>query len=322
MPNSFGRLDARVAAAPISWGVCEVPDWGLMLPVERVLPEMTSLGLVATELGAPGFLPYEPMALAEALGAYGMSLVGGFVPLVLHDESQRADALARAEVTARLFQACGATRFVTAVVQDYDWSRPRRLDANGMRILGDGLAEVDELCARYDLLQVLHPHVDTLVETARDVELALEYTSVRWCLDTGHLQIGGVDPAVFARDHGDRVGHVHLKDVDNKIAARVREGELSLVAAVQAGLFTPLGRGDVAVDEVILTLEDGGYDGWYVLEQDTALNEGVPAEGRGPVEDVEASLDFLRSQVVPRLAAAQAPLPTSDRQSPERITHP
>ena len=51
--------------------------------------------------------------------------MGGFVPLVLHDPDLRSDTLRRAEETAALFQACGATTFVTAVVQDYDWSRPQ-----------------------------------------------------------------------------------------------------------------------------------------------------------------------------------------------------
>ena len=37
----------RLAGAPISWGVCEVPGWGLMLPPERVLGEMAALGLLS-----------------------------------------------------------------------------------------------------------------------------------------------------------------------------------------------------------------------------------------------------------------------------------
>ncbi len=144
----------------------------------------------------------------------------------------------------------------------------------------------------------------TLVETAADVELALQHTSVLWCLDTGHLQIGGVDPVTFARDVGDRVAHVHLKDVDLSVAPRVVSRALSLVQGVQHGLFQPLGGGDVAVDEVVLALEERGYDGWYVLEQDTALTQGVPAEGSGPVEDVQKSLAFLLSEVVPRVSSA------------------
>ena len=43
--------------------------------------------------------------------------------------------------------------------------------------------------------------------------------------------------------HGERVVHVHLKDVDMGVAARLRAGELSLVEATQAGLFRPARRG-------------------------------------------------------------------------------
>lgn len=304
MTTNLGPLEGRVAGAPISWGVCEVPGWGEMLPPDRVLPEMRSLGLAATELGAPGFLPDDPASLRSSLGRYEMALVGGFVPLVLHDPAARADALRRAAATAELFQACGGTRFVTAAVQDYEWSRPTPLGVEGMKVLGDGLADVDELCGRYGLTQVLHPHVDTLVETAADVELALEHSDVLWCLDTGHLQIGGVDPAEFARSYGDRVGHAHLKDVVGAVARRVLGRELTLVQGVQEGIFRPLGHGEVAVDEVVVALEAGGYSGWYVLEQDCALTDGIPAAGTGPVDDVRTSLAYLRDQVVSRLAPA------------------
>jgi inosose dehydratase len=276
-----------------------------MLRPERVLPEMRELGISATELGAPGFLPDEAVDLRATLDGQDMSLVGGFVPLVVHDPDQRAEALRRAHETAALFQAGGATRFVTAVVQDYGWSRPVPLDADGMKLLAEGLAEVDDVCARYGLTQVLHPHVDTLVETAADVALALEHTDVLWCLDTGHLQIGGVDPAEFAREHGHRVGHVHLKDVDDAVAGRVRKREVSLLEGVQQGLFSPLGAGDVAVADVIVALEQANYRGWYVLEQDAALAE-VPGPGDGPVADVERSLAFIRDHIVPRLAPTGA----------------
>ncbi|MFZ2016001.1 MAG: TIM barrel protein [Nocardioides sp.] len=304
MTLSLGPLEGRVAAAPISWGVCEVPGWGAVLPPARVLSEMRDLGLHATELGPPGFLPGDPAALRAMAKRYGMGLVGGFVPLVLHDREQRAETLEQARRVADLFAAVGATVFVTALVQDHGWTRPTPPTAESMKTVGEGLAEVDEVCAAAGVVQVLHPHVGTLVETERDVALALEHTDVRWCLDTGHLRIGGVDPVSFARDAGDRVAHVHLKDVDVATAARVLTRELTLVEGVQHGLFRVLGTGDVAVDDVVVALEERGYEGWYVLEQDVALTRGLPAEGSGPVEDVQQCLDFLQDKVAQRLYAA------------------
>ena len=116
---------------------------------------------------------------------------------------------------------------------------------------------------------------------------------MKWCLDTGHLYIGGVDPVAFAKEHGSRVGHAHLKDVDAAVAQRLMGGELTLLQAVQAGLFEPLGRGDVPVGEAISALEEQGYQGWYILEQDCALTDGVPAEGEGPIHDVRTSVAYL-----------------------------
>ena len=62
----------RVAAAPISWGVCEVPGWGRVLDAATVLGEMAALGVQATELGPPGYLPRDPAELRELLGKYGL----------------------------------------------------------------------------------------------------------------------------------------------------------------------------------------------------------------------------------------------------------
>ena len=293
---------ARVASAPISWGICEVPGWGAMLPTSRVLGEMASLGLPATELGAPGFLPERPEELLETLAAVDMSLIGGFTPLVLHDRAQRTAALDTARRTARSFEQCGATMFVSAIVMDEAWSIPRALDPGERRHLVDMLHAVDEICGEHGLTQVLHPHVQTVVETRADVERLQDESDVRWCLDTGHLAIGGVDPVAFAREMGERVGHVHLKDVNLGKAPAVLDRSTSIMASVQDGLFTPLGQGDVPIAEVIEVLEGQGYRGWYVIEQDTALTSGLPAEGSGPVEDVRTSLDYLREVVAPRLA--------------------
>jgi inosose dehydratase len=116
---------------------------------------------------------------------------------------------------------------------------------------------------------------------------------VPFCLDTGHLLVGGTDPARFARDHGERVGHVHLKDVRADVAARLRAGELSLMEAVQAGLFQPLGDGDARIDDVIRALGAAGYERWLVLEQDIAITGAEPPVGGGPALDVRKSIEFL-----------------------------
>src|SRR5919199_1398783 len=80
-------LGRKLAGAPISWGVCEIPGWGRMLPPDRVLSEMASLGLQATEMGPVGYLPAAAEDVRALLDRHGLGLVGAFVPLVLHERS-------------------------------------------------------------------------------------------------------------------------------------------------------------------------------------------------------------------------------------------
>jgi inosose dehydratase len=89
--------------------------------------------------------------------------------------------------------------------------------------------------------------------------------------------------------------HAHLKDVDAAVADRLRARELTLVQATQQGLFTPLGRGDARIGEVVELLDTTGYERWLVLEQDTAITGEEPPVGSGPVLDVRTSIEYLNA---------------------------
>ena len=282
----------RLAGAPISWGACEVPGWGVMPTPEKVLGEMAALGLRGTELGPPGFLPEDPAVLQTLLTRHGLSLVGGFVPLVLH-EARAERAMAQARRAAALMSEAGGRMMVLAAVQDAEWSAPQELDTEGWRTLSEHLDQVASLASAYGMTVALHPHAGTLIETAAQVERALEFVRVGWCLDTGHLMIGGTDPVQFARAHGDRVVHVHLKDVDGALAAAVRDGARSLLHATHEGLFKALGEGDARIAEVMDALLEHGYEGWLVLEQDTAITGDEPTVTGGPMRDARQSIAFL-----------------------------
>jgi inosose dehydratase len=272
---------------------------------EAVLTEMAELGLRGTELGPPGFLPSEPEALAEVLERHGLTLVGGFVPLVLH-EPELEQALAETRRAARLMSGAGGRMLVLAAVQDVDWGTPQPLGDDEWARIAAHLNTIEALAAQeYGMAVALHPHVGTLIETAAQVRRALDVVEVGWCLDTGHLLIGGTDPVQFAREHGDRVTHVHLKDVDGGLAAEVRAGRRSLLSATRDGLFRALGRGDARIAEVLDGLQGHGYDGWLVLEQDSApkappsgaadrsTTGDEPTVAGGPMRDARESIAFL-----------------------------
>jgi inosose dehydratase len=280
----------RVAAAPISWGVCEVPGWGRVLDAATVLGEMAELGVQATELGPPGYLPRDPAALRELLGKHGLTLVGGFLAVVLHEN--RENALEEAAESAALFAACGGDVLVLAAATGLDGydERPKLTDAEWATLVGTA-GEIRHVAGAFGLRTVLHPHVGTHVEQQAEVERFLADSDLGLCLDTGHLMIGGTDPVDLAKRYPERVGHVHLKDVRADLAAEVRAGRLGYTDAVGRGIYTPLGEGDVDVASMVRSVQAAGYDGWYVLEQDTALGDSSPDDL--PRRDTERSLAHL-----------------------------
>jgi inosose dehydratase len=281
----------RIAGAPISWGVSEVPGWGYQLPPDQVLHEMREVGLTATELGPEGFLPPESDAMAHVLEQHHLQAIGGFTPVLLHRGDH--DPLPDIEVVLQRYAATGSKVLVLSADSGqagYD-ARPE-LDEAGWSQL---LANLDRISARASeqgVRAVLHPHVGTMVEKTPEVQRVLEGSAIALCLDTGHLLIGGTDPAELARQVPDRIAHTHIKDVDASKAKQVQSGRLSYTEAVRDGMYRPVGQGDVDFAAIVTSLRGRDYDGWYVLEQDTILTE--EPRGEGPVADVHISVEHLR----------------------------
>ena len=292
MSSTDQAAPEKIAGAPISWGVCEVPGWGHQLPADRVLREMAALGLTATEFGPDGFLPAEPQVRADVLRGHGLQALGGFTPLLLHVREH--DPVPEVEAALPAYAASGADVMVLSAVTGLDGydSRPT-LDTDGWNRLLGNLDRLAAVAAQAGVRAVLHPHVGTMVETGEDVQRVLAGAEVSLCLDTGHLLIGGTDPAELARQAPDRIAHTHLKDVDASVAALVQDGRLTYYEAVRQGMYRPLGTGDVDVTAIVGHLRASGYDGWYVMEQDTVL-EDEPT-GEGPIVDVRSSADHLRT---------------------------
>jgi inosose dehydratase len=281
----------RIGGAPISWGVSEAPDWGYELPPDRVLDEMRGLGLRATELGPTGYLGRRPVEVRDRLARYGLRLIGGFLPVPMHVQSDAELAEARSAIET-LAEAGAGMVVLAARSADGSYDRKVRLTGAQWPVLLSTLDSLRRIAAEHGLAASLHPHVGTAIEDRDSVLRLVASSDVPLCLDTGHLLIGGMDPMELIGQAAERITHVHLKDVRTSVSATVAAGDTSYIAAVRAGLYAPLGGGDLDLSGIVHALEKSGYQGWYVLEQDAAL-DAVPAPGTGPVDDVRRSIEFL-----------------------------
>lgn len=295
-------LRERIAAAPITWGVSEVPGWGHQLSAKRVLNEMRDLGIFASELGPNGYFARDKNAVKE-IRTSEFSIVAGFVPITFSFPGGLVTSYAELDGIFSELKNTGAEYAVLAVSSDESGYnvRPRLQGQQWQRVLKT-LDVVNEMVNAHGMRPVLHTHFGTYIESAEDTLRILDGSDVGLCLDTGHLALAGDDPVALATAVPQRVQHVHLKDVDLDLAAAVRTGTIPYYEAVKDGLFKPLGQGDLKIDDLIHRLEAAGYQGWYVLEQDVILPH-EPTAGSGPVHDAKISLDYLARIDVKGLAA-------------------
>lgn len=98
--------------------------------------------------------------------------------------------------------------------------------------------------------------------------------------------MGDGDPVAAVRRYGERIRHVHMKDVDSDVLHRLRRGEISdFVGALRARIFTELGNGLLDMMGVVRELSRLSYSGWLMCEQDT--------EWRPPAESAAISRAVL-----------------------------
>ena len=293
-----------IANAPCSWGVIEGIE-GDRAGYVRVIDEMQETGYAGTELGDWGFMPTDPDVLRAELGRRGLALVGSWVSVNLEDAARHGASADDAVRTAKQLARVGGQAAVVVLGND-PYGNPHRTRIAGRVQLGDGMTDdqwtvfarganhvarrvMDEAGIR----TVVHQHIGTLVETEVETRRLLDLTDpsvLGLCLDTGHWTFGaGGDPVAAVRDLRDRVWHVHFKDVDPAVMAASRANEWDGPESVGHGVFCELGRGGVDFPGMLRALDEIGYHGWIVVEQDVLPGMGSPRES------ARRNREYLRS---------------------------
>jgi inosose dehydratase len=271
----------KLATAPVNWNNADVTDYRPWVPYPALLDEMVTAGYVATEWGMN--MERETTKLRSDLQERSLQMLGGFVGLELRNRQKRDVEIARALEIGRFFQSAGGSYLIAADSGD-DRRRGEagHVDPSGAltedqwKSLGSGLNALAKELAGIGVRVVFHNHVGTYVETEEETTRLLDETDpelVSWCLDCGHLAYGGGDNLRALKKYGNRVGYVHIKDVDGQVLQKSRENGWSFAQALKSYIFAPLGEGIARVPEVVDSLRQAGYSGWLVVEQDTTPDD-------------------------------------------------
>ncbi|WP_069811318.1 sugar phosphate isomerase/epimerase family protein [Streptomyces sp. TP-A0874] len=296
-PPALDRI--RVGSAPDSWGVW-FPDDPLQVPWRRFLDEVSQAGYSWIELGPYGYLPTDPARLREEVDSRRLTVSAGTVFTALHRGPAVWEAtwehVAR---VAELTQAMGARHLVVIPAFWRDDKTAERLESEQLtpeqwRHLTTGMERLGrEVRERYGLEIVVHPHADTHVDGEANVARFLDGTDpelVGLCLDTGHYAYCGGDSVKLIETYGERLGYLHLKQVDPEILAEVVADDLPFGPAVRRGVMCEPPRGVPELEPVLAAAQKLDVDLFAIVEQDM-----YPCPPDQPFPIAERTRRFLRS---------------------------
>jgi inosose dehydratase len=263
----------RFGVSPLGWTNDVLADLGGDIPLEVCLREASEIGYEGVELGRK--FPRNAKELLPKLEEFGLQLVGGWYSGFLAERSLEEEWLAASD-HVRLLEECGSQVLVygecARMPGDSPFDRPlSESPALGAIELSGYVEKVNGFAARLKhrgIQLAYHYHLMMLVETAEEIAAFFGATSddVGLLLDTGHAYAAGADYGEILRRFGNRVVHIHLKDVRRQVLDKVRKDDASFNAAVRAGMFTIPGDGDVDFSQIRSFVRASGYSGWVVIE--------------------------------------------------------
>jgi inosose dehydratase len=270
---------AKIGIVHILWANDDLPE--LTPPIEplQILDEISRLGFEGTQLA--GSFP-RGAALDAALAARDLRIAEVYACIECDEDGPVAGALEVGRAKLADLHAAHGDTLVTALPVGparVPWGGradgpdvPRMTD-EGFRRLAVLLETLGREAADLGHPLAFHNHVGTYVETPAEVERLFSMSDpavVGSCLDVGHYLLGGGDPVAGLTRFGDRVKHVHLKDVDPTVKAAMATGEVDgFLAGLRSRVFCESGRGLLDVRGVLRTLDGMDYAGWVMVEQDT-----------------------------------------------------
>ena len=267
-------MSVRIGISPIAWQNDDLPELTADYSMAQALSEAREIGYTGVERGQR--MPKDTEGLRAYLDDANIALCGGWCSgnLLVHSVEEECAA-----ITAQVeqFAALGAPCIVYAECSNTVQGHPNtpvndrpKLSRDEVRAYAAKLSEVAEWSADRGMLVAYHHHMGTIIESEDEVNWLMEGSSdaLHLCFDSGHLLFGGGDVLATLDRWGDRVYHVHYKNLRESVARGVREGGQSFLDGVVAGAFTVPGDAEGAIDfgPVTDALKRMDYRGWIVVE--------------------------------------------------------
>ena len=294
----FQKGQVHFGVTPTLWSNDDFLDIDIGIPFEQIIDDMKSAGFEGCSLGHK--YPSSIATLKEALRQRNLKISEPWVSTYFTINNMYDKTLSDFEKKLGFLEQMGSGDLVLAELGGSSHQQPIALMANTPRFtdeqwrrLGSGLNKLGEKAKCKNIDVCYHHHMGTGVMTAHDISCLAKCTDsnlVSFCLDTGHLLFAGGDSLDFIDKYGDRIKHVHLKNIRQDIMDKSLNEEWSFKESIEAGVFTVPGdpKGCIDFKPILKALADKGFKGWLVVEA-----EQNPAKAN-PLEYAKMARDYLR----------------------------
>jgi inosose dehydratase len=272
----------KLGIAPIAWTNDDLPELGKENTFEQCISEMALAGFIGSEIGNK--YPKNSKILKEKLDIRGIQICNAWFSTFFaigKEEETIKEFIKQRDFLYNLGAKVIGCSEQSYSIQGADKSifdeKPIFTEEEWQKI-SRGYDKLSKLAEEKGMKVSLHHHMGTGIQTPEEIDKFMEITNdkVYLLFDTGHLYYSeGTQKSVedVLNRYINKIAHIHLKDVRQKILEKVKEEKLSFLEGVKLGAFTVPGDGVIDFNSIFKTIENSNYDGWMVVEaeQDPAI---------------------------------------------------
>ncbi len=279
----------KIGINPLTWTNDDLPALGGETGLEVCLSEGKQAGFSGFELGQK--FPRDAKLLKPILEKHNLELVSGWfsgkiLQLSVEEEINRLEAhveLLKA-MHCEVMVYCDISMSIQGQLKTGLSKRPRLVN-DQWHDFARKLSQIAEYTHTQGIKLAYHHHMGTIVQTAEEVDRLMEFCneSVFLLLDAGHLFYAGGDPLKMVKRYGDRIVHVHCKDIRHDVMSNTINRDRSFLQGVLDGVFAVPGDGCIDFEAIFKQLVKDQYAGWLVIEaeQDPVVAPSLATAKRG-----------------------------------------
>ncbi|WP_330241881.1 myo-inosose-2 dehydratase [Streptomyces sp. NBC_00525] len=285
VPN-LGPDKVSLGVTPTLWWNDDFPLIDIGIPFEQCVSEMALAGFQGCSIGHK-YPVDDPTALKEALDLRGLQVSEPWVSTYF-TIGERDRTVENFKRQLEFLKKVGGHDIVVAEFGQSSHLQPIPVFTHRPHFteadwgpLTSGLNEIGKLAADSGMRLCYHHHMGTGVQSAADIDKLMTDTDPKYVnllFDTGHLQLAGDNPLTTAEKHKQRIKHVHLKNVRQSVAEKVKSDHLSFEEGILQGVFTVPGDSEGMIDfkPILTTLGNAGFEGWLVVEAEQDPAQACP----------------------------------------------